>query len=344
MLLYFQAALALFGVGLVLAGRLRFRQRELSVGMGSLAGAIWLAPVPLTIWIGNALAVAGLFAERSPAGAMSLPERYAWVHVAITVAAFLFGSLVLALGLITGRAEADLPDAPPSAPVSPSELLERAPRQAGTGITTAPVAVALPTSAPPAPEGIARVKPAGDGLPAEVEALGEAEGLFRPWALCRWLGLDTPTYILYPGALVIADGEEFVIVPWHLAERLHENTLTAGGEQFPVSSMVLNGARLEARINDHIARRLVPRALAQVRGGGRATFGVLAVDDEGILYRGKRAEWERVIAVGAYRGSVVIRVREAMMPWAVPLADVPNATAFVALVRELQPGLEREVV
>jgi hypothetical protein len=256
-----------------------------------------------------------------------------------------FGLLVLVLGVLSGRAELEAPQVPvaPSAPVSPTDLLERAPRPTSTNFTSAPAAW-ITGSPAPAPERVLRICAAADGPPAEIEALGEAEGLYRPWAMCAWLWLDTPTYIVFPGALVIAHGEEFVIVPWELAECLHEGTLVAAGERFEVSSMVIDGDKLCRGINDHIARRLVPRALRKVRDGERATFGPLTVDHEGILYRGKRAEWERVVSVGTHGNNVVIQVREAMMPWSVPLAEVPNAGAFLAVVRQLQPGLQSEVV
>jgi hypothetical protein len=341
-LIYAQAALALFGVGLVLVGRLRLGQRELTPGIGSLAGGLWLAPVPLSALINVVLQAIGVYMVLHGRQGRPLSEDFAWLHWLLTGVAFAFGLLVLLVGVLACRAELELPPLP-EAPVSPSDLLERAPRQTSTGISAAPAGW-MTASPPPAPEGIVRVRATGEGLPAEVEALGQAEGLYRPWALCGWLGMDTPTYIIYPEALVIAHGDEFVVVPWGLAERLHQGALVAAGEKFEIASWVLNRDRMCGRINDHIARRLVPRILRQVRQGERATFGPLTVDQEGILFRGKRAEWDRVLGVGADCHSVLIRVRESMLPWSVPLAEVPNAVAFVALVQQLQPGLQSEVV
>jgi hypothetical protein len=346
MLIYVQAGLALFGTVLVLVGRLRLGQRELTPGMGSLAGALWLAPAPLSGLIGVVLQAIAVYLAIQGRKWEPPTEELAWLHWLLTGLAFAFGLLVLVVALFTGRADLEhplVPEALSSDAVSPTELLERAPRSTNTNISATPAGW-MKASPGPAPESIVRVRTTGDGLPAEVEALGEAEGLFRPWALCGWLGLETPTYIIYPEALVIAHTEEFVIIPWALAELLHEGALVAAGEKFKIASMILKADRMCGRINDHIARRLVPRVLRKVRQGERATFGPLAVDDEGIMYRGKRAEWGRVLSVGAAGNQVVIQVCESMLPWSVPLAEVPNAIAFLAVVRQLQPGLQSEVV
>jgi hypothetical protein len=252
--------------------------------------------------------------------------------------------LLLTLFLLAGIAAAavilrNASPKPAALPVVPSDLLEKAPRQTNTGITSAK-ALPLPTEpSVPAdvPNGVVRVRAASDGLPSEVRALGPAERLYRPWKLCRYIGLDTAAHVVFPDALMIARGDEYAIIPWHAVETVEDGTLMAGGETFVIPQLVIKRDSLIASIKSHVAEKLAPRSVEAVRDGGRAVFGPLAVDGEGILYRGKRAEWDRVLGVEVRGDVLYIQVRGMMMPWRCELAGVPNGFVYPEVVRRLCP-------
>ncbi len=340
MLLAFNVFLALVGLALLVIGRIRFGRREFGPPMSSLAAVILLAPLPLSIWAYTTARAAEFMARTRPN--VPPPADYTWVPLVVTLVCLALAGLVIALGFITGKDE-DLPSA--DAPVAPSDLLQKAPRAASTAFRASASAAwntnfpdeRPPQETAPAPRHVQRVKAAGDALPEEVEALGTAEKLYRHKGLLRWLGVGVPAYVVYPGALVIAQGDDYAVVPWSLAESFDGATLKAGGEDFPISSWVNDAERLRRTVRERLAVHLAPRHVDEVREGGRATFGPMAVDGNGILYRGKRADWASVVGLDVRGNRLLIQVRGLMMPWEVHLDAVPNAHVFLEVVRELCP-------
>lgn len=351
-----QVILAVVGIAVLLLGRLPLGEREVRNPLSSLIAIVLIVQLPICMFV-LALMVGGTAARlRGPvnfdaAYRLTLADFW-WVRPAFTLLTLAVAGGLAWVGLKTQAENDDLPL--PSAPIAPSEALERA-RQANgqsDAFTSSPGAPPwMQTQAPETPAVplvVGRYRAAPKCVPPEVEALGRAEKLFKPSTvgglLAWWEGAKECVQVVYADALVTVQDDDFTVVPFAAVRSLSGRTLTTqDGQTFEVSPHVEDATRLLQIVRAKVRDRLTSAARAALDAGESVEFGPLTVTSAGLRYREKSLEWFEIAHVRTHSTengpTLFISAGGSGLPWCmVPLDKVPNDFVLLELIGRLAPG------
>jgi hypothetical protein len=168
-------------------------------------------------------------------------------------------------------------------------------------------------------------------------------------------------YALYPGALALRRGAEWVVVRWdevaeHRGPRpgVAEATLvTRDGREWPLSGKVVDSDLFFHEVEHRAAAAVAEQALQAVGEGQEVAFGEFVVGRAGLTWKGKAIAWDDIdtLAVtplrrrgGGYAGGIQglgphLQVVRAGAAWcAEPFLPLPNRAALLnVLSRRLPP-------
>jgi hypothetical protein len=162
------------------------------------------------------------------------------------------------------------------------------------------------------------------------------------------------TYVVYPDALVVIEGDSFIVIRWDAIVELNapRTVVTADGQKFGLATMneVKDLGRLYERVREEIAQRLLPPALAELDAGGTLAFGPFTVSRYAIGCNGTELPWERVAKlnilanVSPWGGAASIRQFTVTEPglrfgptFREDLNRIPNDWLFLEIVRRACP-------
>jgi hypothetical protein len=110
-----------------------------------------------------------------------------------------------------------------------------------------------------------------------------------------------------------------------------------GGERVVFNDYVHDLAGFGEALQERLTDYLLPRALANCRGGGRVNFGRLLVGRDGITRGKETLRWEDFTGVVVADGRVRVWKRGGWFAWhSAALGDLPNFRLFQNLVERLR--------
>jgi hypothetical protein len=156
------------------------------------------------------------------------------------------------------------------------------------------------------------------------------------------------TYVIYPRALVIIQGDTFSVIRWDAIEELNHPRYirTADGQTFGLATLnnVEGLGVLYDRVKSELTERLLPPLMATVDGGGTVTFGTFAVSRSGIGANGTTLPWSQVAQVTITANvslgmrHLVVKERGCLLPtmtW--ELNGIRNDWLLLEVVRQVCP-------
>jgi hypothetical protein len=158
---------------------------------------------------------------------------------------------------------------------------------------------------------------------------------------------------VHEAGLVVRRGPQAEPIAWDDAEAVFQRIVTQGrstshqfrlrtrgGRTLVFNDHLVDVAHLGATIQEEIARRELPRALATCRKGGTVTFHTLQVSEQGLTVgAGKSLPWPEVdqvkLETNKLVGQVSVYRPGSWKAWVgVPAARVPNLAVLFGLLRE----------
>jgi len=97
--------------------------------------------------------------------------------------------------------------------------------------------------------------------------------------------------------------------------------------------------QLGETINNQVTKTLLPQVVAAYNAGQTITFGPLSVNRQGLVnIAGKLLPWSEITGIDIQRGYIAVRQAGKWLKWSnQPVASIPNAFVFIALVKSLLP-------
>jgi hypothetical protein len=348
MLFYIQVVVALAGVGILLLGRIPVGDKEVRNPLASLIGLILAVALPLTVLFVGLLSASETLRLAKTVGLDKAYQMatgtYWWVRPLM---------MLLSLGAAGGlafvglRSEAE-PMPLPADPVAPSQALEKTEAILGhrDGIVSAAPAWTKTNEAPEElPPVVGRYHAAGKNIPPEVEALGNAEKLFRPSTVgglaAWWAGRKPITVLLFRQAFVTVTGDDFVVVPFNAVESITGRTLkTCDGQKVELTSHVEGADRLEQIVRTRVGDRLLADIQAKLDAGEEVHFGPLTVTAEELRYKDKTVPWYELAHVRIFEArSLHVTCGNSPLPWCmVPRDQIANEFLLLGLIAKMAPG------
>jgi hypothetical protein len=171
----------------------------------------------------------------------------------------------------------------------------------------------------------------GGGLVAFVPAFAH---LHRPQ--------NVPTYSLYPDELVIAQGEDFTIIPWIAIQEWQAadgSFRTADGQTFVLSPHVSSWSAIIGKIHQTMTRHQLPAILDTIRSGGSVTLGKFTVSTLAITCQGRTIRWEDVASIvfNMSRQAYCIQEHGALLPTWLAIGGTPNHWLLLRAITQACP-------
>lgn len=97
--------------------------------------------------------------------------------------------------------------------------------------------------------------------------------------------------------------------------------------------------QLGETINNQVTKTLLPQVVAAYNAGQTITFGPLSVNRQGLTnILGKLLPWSEITGIDTQSGYIAVRQAGKWLKWSnQPVARIPNAFVFLALVKSLLP-------
>jgi hypothetical protein len=88
-----------------------------------------------------------------------------------------------------------------------------------------------------------------------------------------------------------------------------------------------------------VTKTLLPQVVAAYNAGQTITFGPLSVNRQGLTnILGKLLPWSEITGIDTQSGYIAVRQAGKWLKWSnQPVARIPNAFVFLALVKSLLP-------
>lgn len=98
-------------------------------------------------------------------------------------------------------------------------------------------------------------------------------------------------------------------------------------------------SQLGETVNNQVTKTLLPQVVAAYNTGQTITFGPLSVNRQGLTnIMGKLLPWSEITGIDIQRGYIAVRQAGKWLKWSnQPVARIPNAFVFIALVKSLLP-------
>ncbi len=164
-------------------------------------------------------------------------------------------------------------------------------------------------------------------------------------ALLPWLQGGIASYLVFKDALVVVEGDDFIVIRWEELKELNFPRLlvTSDGQKFMLANMVEDLGRLYDTVQFRLRERLLPPVVAALQAGQSVTFGPFTVSKDAISYEGKTLPWSRVrsmqITANAQMGTRTLSIWEgSFLAWCNGnLNAVPNDWLFLDAVKMVCP-------
>ncbi|MCB0035388.1 MAG: hypothetical protein KDE51_15255 [Anaerolineales bacterium] len=175
------------------------------------------------------------------------------------------------------------------------------------------------------------------------------------YALYRTIKNRHLRVVVYPSGLTWWQGYEETIIRWkdiHTLRHNETNTSYRGariivknyqielndGRKFRFDRQLENVGSLGAHIKLHLGYRFRPPAETQIKAGQTVYFGDLALNHEGVLYRGKVVAWEQIESMNITKDHLHIRDANRKTLIKVKAWKIPNLFLVQALGKSILNG------